>query len=249
MNGKPLGKKAYGSICHLSNSRLGESERHVHDGQKRICTEKARDKHDVIIVTEKVDGTNVAVVKLDGVMAAEHGRICALNRAGWPAVSAPRDMHRLFAAWVAKHENVFDEILNVGECLHGEWLALAHGTLYDLAGRSPFVAFDMTTTAPRDDRMRVPYDVFEKTCQAGRITKARLLSAGPPCSVENARELLEIDRGYSGLRRGERPEGAVWRVERRHEFDYLAKWVDPAKVDGKYLPEVSGQDAIWLWRP
>ena len=45
------------------------------------------------------------------------------------------------------------------------------------------------------------------------------------------------------------PEGVVYRVERKGDVDFLAKWVRPDKVDGKYLPEMSGEPAVWNWRP
>jgi hypothetical protein len=50
----------------------------------------------------------------------------------------------------------------------------------------------------------------------------------------------------------EAPEGAVWRVERKGKFDFMAKWVDPTKVDGKYLPELHSSEyiePIWNWCP
>lgn len=75
---KPLGRKAYGSIGHLPGSRLGPGDHHVHAGQGRICTLVARDRHDQIIVTEKVDGSCCAVAKVEG-------QILALGRAGYPA--------------------------------------------------------------------------------------------------------------------------------------------------------------------
>jgi len=59
MNNKPLGRKSYGSIPHLPGSRLGPGDYHAHEGQARIATEKARDKHDKIYVQEKLDGSNV----------------------------------------------------------------------------------------------------------------------------------------------------------------------------------------------
>jgi hypothetical protein len=31
--------------------------------------------------------------------------------------------------------------------------------------------------------------------------------------------------------------------------DFLAKWVRPDKVDGMYLPEISGKEPVWNWRP
>ena len=38
---------------------------HVHAGQAEICTEKARDKHDKVIVQEKLDGSCVAAALID----------------------------------------------------------------------------------------------------------------------------------------------------------------------------------------
>ena len=252
-NSKPLGRKAYGSIGHLPTSRLGPKERHVHEGQARICTEKKRDKHDTIIVTEKLDGTNVAVANVDGT-------IVPLNRAGWPAVSAPREMHRLFAAWAFENQSRFlCTIPEPGMTIHGEWLAQAHGTLYDLVG-DPFVVFDVTRTGKKGARERLPYSETWGRCDTrGGFSTPRILSWGDPVSIEDIRKALEIDRGYHGVRDGELMEGAVWRVERRGEFDFLAKWVNQEKVDGKYLPEQHARelkalgmplpDPIWLWRP
>jgi hypothetical protein len=44
-------------------------------------------------------------------------------------------------------------------------------------------------------------------------------------------------------------EGAVWRVERKGSYDFMAKYVRPDKIDGCYLPDISGKEAIWNWRP
>ena len=65
---KPLGRKAYGSIPHLPNSRIGPGDHKCHEGQERIATVKSRNKHDVIIVQEKLDGSNVAVALKDGII-------------------------------------------------------------------------------------------------------------------------------------------------------------------------------------
>lgn len=52
---KPLNKKAYGSIPHLPQSRLGPKDIGISPGQAKICTIKARDRNDTIIVQEKLD--------------------------------------------------------------------------------------------------------------------------------------------------------------------------------------------------
>jgi len=43
-------------------------------------------------------------------------------------------------------------------------------------------------------------------------------------------------------------EGAVWRVERKGKVDFLGKYVRAGKIDGKYLPEMTGGEAVWNWR-
>ena len=93
MTTKPLGMKAYGSIPHLPESRLGPGDHSVNAGQARICLERTRDRHDVIIVQEKLDGSCTAVAKVDGV-------IIPLGRAGYPAWTSKYEMHRLFSDWV-----------------------------------------------------------------------------------------------------------------------------------------------------
>jgi hypothetical protein len=35
----------------------------------------------------------------------------------------------------------------------------------------------------------------------------------------------------------------TWKV------DFLAKYVRPDQVDGRYLPELTGQAAVWKWHP
>jgi len=79
-NIKPLGHKAYGSIPHLPYSRLGPGDHHIGQGQAEIATKKARDKNDLIIVQEKLDGSNCSVAKING-------KIIALGRSGYLAVS------------------------------------------------------------------------------------------------------------------------------------------------------------------
>jgi hypothetical protein len=228
---KPLGIKNYGSIGHLPNSRLGPGDHRVPDGQADICCTKARDRHDRIIVTEKLDGSNVGVARIDGA-------ILALGRAGYLAQSSKYVQHQLFAAWVRENESRFLDALSDGERFVGEWLAQAHGTKYELR-HEPFVIFDLMIGIER-----APWDSLRMRAY-GRFVLPAVLSDGAPLSVETA--LMRLgERGYHGA--AELPEGAVWRVERRGEYDFMAKYVRPEKVDGCYLPEQGGAEC-WNWRP
>src|SRR5690348_7436881 len=112
---KPLGYKSYGSIPHLIGSRMGPSDHHAEKGQCRIATEKTRDKHDFVIVQEKLDGGNVGIAKVNS-------QILAITRAGYLAETSPYATHYAFAEYVRRNEKRFNELLNEGERICGEWL-------------------------------------------------------------------------------------------------------------------------------
>jgi ATP-dependent RNA circularization protein (DNA/RNA ligase family) len=225
---KPLGRKNYGSIGHLPNSRLGPADHCVTEGQARIATIKVRDKFDTVIVQEKLDGSNVGVCKVDG-------KILAITRAGWLAETSPYDQHLLFGKWVEENAARFDALLQEGERICGEWLLLAHGTRYNLK-HEPFVAFDIMT-----GETRLPFTEF--MARAEGFVTPKVLSVGPAFSVEAAMEALG-EFGHHGAL--DEVEGAVWRIERKGKVDYLTKFVKPTKVDGKYFKEKIGID---VWNP
>ena len=116
---KPLGRKAYGSIPHLPGSYMEDSDGEANEGQVQICLYKAR-KWDRVLVLEKLDGTNVAVARVNG-------EIVPLIRAGYRASDARYEMHHRFHRWVMRHIERF-AWLKEGERISGEWLAQAHGT-------------------------------------------------------------------------------------------------------------------------
>lgn len=217
---KPLGGKAYGHIPHLPGSRIGPGDHRCHPGQARICTEKPRDKHDVIIVQEKIDGSCVSVALLND-------EILALTRAGYPAISSKYRMHYLFDKWVKKNEERFCTILFEGERVIGEWLVHAHGTRYNLQ-HEPFVAFDIMTGTER----MVHEDFFKRVARAGIIAPLTLFKGyGASSPIERVKTVIQRS-GHGAI---DPVEGAVWRVERKGKVDFLAKWVRPDKVDGLYL--------------
>lgn len=229
---KPLGRKSYGSIGHLPCSRMGPGDHAVHPGQAKICTEKVRDKHDRVIVQEKLDGSCCCVALVGGI-------VHPLGRAGWPAVSSKYFQHRLFHDWAMLNSERFFSVLKEGERLVGEWLAQAHSTRYDL-NHDPFVVFDIMT----EDK-RIPFNEFRDRV-GDKFKTPYLLSDGPPVNVQSAIALAQAHNHHRAI---DPIEGVVLRVERRGEIDFLAKYVRPEKLDGIYLPEISGQEAVWNWQP
>lgn len=241
---KPLGIKNYGHIAHFPGSRMGPGDHRCHEGQLQIATLKPRDKHDHIIVQEKLDGSNVGV-------ALVKGELFALTRAGYNAFSSPYEQHHHFGRWVLKNRERFLAVLQEGERLCGEWLMQAHGTRYDLP-HEPFVAFDLMTGTER-----TIYDDFLARILPEKFVTPHLIHRGKPLSIDDALRTLN-GKGFHGA--SDPVEGAVWRVERNHllgkhtgerrwAVDFLAKYVRPDKVDGSFLPEVSGQPPVYNWKP
>lgn len=240
MNTKPLGGKNYGSIAHLPGSRMGPADHKCHEGQELICLVRPRDKHDTIIVQEKLDGSNVGVAKVGG-------QILALSRAGYLASSSPYEQHHKFDAWVRENAERFDAVLREGERIAGEWLIQAHGTRY-LLRHEPFVAFDLL----RNGMQRTPWaELCERVEDEFHVPYT--ISVGPPVSIEDA--MAEL--GEYGKHGAIDPvEGAMWRVERnelidkqlggerRVIVDFLAKYVRSNKVDGCYLESFTGEGPV-----
>jgi ATP-dependent RNA circularization protein (DNA/RNA ligase family) len=215
---KPLGIKSYGSIPHFQGSRVGPSDHHCSPGQKTICTLQKRDKHDVIIVQQKLDGGNVGVCKVNG-------KVLAITRAGYLAETSPYKTHHSFKLYVQREYSRFNAMLTEGDRICGEWLLTAVGTKYKLP-HEPFVPFDIF-----HKNKRLPYDQFKTVSTAHDFILPQLISYGDPVSIDKSLSMIIQD--YHGAL--EQVEGVVYRVERRGEVDFLCKFVNHDKIDGKYL--------------
>jgi hypothetical protein len=219
---KPLRAKNYGSIPHLPKSRLGPGDHSISPGQSWILTEKARDAHDIIFVHEKLDGANTGV-------ARHNGEILALSRSGKLCANATYEHLRAFDGWVKINRKLFDW-LEEGERVCGEWLAMAHGTRYTLP-HAPFVVFDLMKGSVRSTQ-----DAMDARIDS-RLTRSACLHKGGPLSITEALKRL----GKFGFHGATEPvEGVVYRVERNGQVDFLAKFVQHWKQDGKYL-----ENPVW----
>lgn len=220
MSNKPLGRKGYGSIGHLPNSRLRDgSDFHVNDVQASLVTDKTRDRYDLVIVQEKLDGSNCSVGLLNG-------ELLPITRKGYHARTNPFEMHHLFADWVEQNEDRFRRVLREGERICGEWLAYVHGTKYNLKGKEPYVVFDIIKETERLSFV----DFVERVGQD--FSKPALIHIGQPISVRKAMN-IHANKHYGA----DEIEGVVYRMERKGKIDFLAKFVRHDKVDGKYMQD------------
>ncbi|MCI0334594.1 MAG: hypothetical protein L0228_15360, partial [Planctomycetes bacterium] len=103
----------------------------------------------------------------------------------------------------------------------------------------PFVAFDLMVEAAR-----LPFAEFNERIDDNFPTP-HLLNVGMPTPVEDAMRRVQEQNKHGAI---DPIEGVVYRVERKDTVDFLAKYVRPDKRDGIYLPEISGQPAVWNWK-
>lgn len=94
-------------------------------------------------------------------------------------------------------------------------------------------------------------DAVEWAIDSQLFDVAPLIHMGKPIGIDESMSSLGQHGRFGAI---DAAEGVVYRVERRlrntpDEVDFLAKYVRPDKVDGCYLPEISGAETIWNWRP
>jgi hypothetical protein len=221
---KPFRGRSYGSIPHLFGS-CSCGDKFVGIDQHRIATEKTRDKNDLIIVQEKLDGANVGILRKDGILIP-------ISRNGHRCDDSTYSQHRIFHQWVMQHYNKFDW-LEENEILCGEWMILAHGTKYNV--KNPLIVFDLM-----GDYGRLAHDEFGRRLPK-IFTAPALLHVGGSFSIEDAMRMLGTFGHHDGL---EEVEGAVWRVERNGKIDFIAKYLRrPPNTIGRYL----GHEKYKLW--
>lgn len=241
---RPLGGKAYGSIGHMPDSRLGSGDHFISYQQASFITGVCPRGYRVW-AQEKLDGCCMVVAKVNG-------RIIALGRAGYQAETASYEHMRLFAPWVARRAARFDELLGEGDRVCGEWLPMAHSVRYEIRDQeSLWHVFDVFRG---DVRLDVP-TVRMLALGAGlRVIPAIgwERSQRPPRPLVSLRVSLGSLRTEMGVLPMDEPEGVVYRVERKKgaawETSFLAKWVRADFEPGRYLvgqPGNASTEPVW----
>ncbi len=219
--------KTYNKIPHLPSSRLGEGDHCVDINTESLLTKDCPNEC-LVIVQEKLDGSNVCVVR-------HKGKLFALSRSGYDCSNSNQEQHRMFAAYVKKYINKFSSIIiNDGDRIVGEWLALAHGTIYE-GIEEPFVPFDMYI-----DKKQLSYWEFLTKISRVELEPPALLHVGGACSIRRALKLLTKYSEWDDN------EGVIYRLEENMIPKIMAKYVNHDKVDGKYLKD--GIMPIYNWR-
>lgn len=233
---KVLDYKTYNSIGHFATSRVGPKDHHIDSKTELLCT-TAFPLHQkcYLYIEEKMDGSNVTVVRLNG-------QIYALGRSGYDCKDSNLEQHRMFYRWVEKNKEKFEKLLpNEHDRVVGEWMVQAHGTIYkDLP--SFYMAFDLFYNKEQQSvrtRIKAVEDV-------GLYNVPLIYKGDTPISLEIASTWPSMNPDA---------EGVVYRLEKvnknhPHEFNkpwIIAKFVKQDKVDGKYIKAFSGEEIKPIW--
>ncbi|MCL2015040.1 MAG: RNA ligase family protein [Defluviitaleaceae bacterium] len=189
--------KSFAPIQHLPGSKMIDADDKLLGAEQvKWLTQRRRTNADMVIVTEKTDGMNAAVLLRDGLLYP-------LIRKGYDCRANPLFWINEFATFVERNEQRFFAVLKEGERLCGEWLIKTHTLSYKLP-HEPFVAFDIIK-----DAARLPYLTFRERIAKGNFVAAGLVHLGEAIPTDVALKLLAT--GYHGAV-GE-PEGLVYRYE------------------------------------
>ena len=218
------GKRPFASIGHLINSKLGSGDRHISAQQSYLCIDKKRGKQDRVIVTEKMDGSNVCVVR-------QGTNLHTLTRSGILCSQSRFEQHRWFRDWVALDSGYLFRDMEQGMSIHGEWMAQSHGIRYHSLP-SWFFVFDI-----KQDGISLPWDSVVEFCERSGLWYVPVLSDGPAISPNL---LIHPVMRSSWLAEGEKGEGLVYRLETHGKVAFWAKLVFHWTQAGKYLPSVTG---------
>jgi len=189
--------KAFATIQHLPGSKMIDAEdKLLGTEQVKWLTQRRHTNADLVIITEKVDGMNAAVLRCGNFLHP-------LIRKGYDCRANPLPWINAFADFVDEHASRFLNVLEDGERICGEWMVKTHTLTYKLP-HEPFVAFDIIK-----DAERLPYLKFKERAATEGFITAGLVHMGEAMPLEMALQLL--GSGYHGAV-GE-PEGLIYRYE------------------------------------
>ncbi|GHU53591.1 hypothetical protein AGMMS49975_12060 [Clostridia bacterium] len=201
---------SFATIQHLRGSKMIEnSDKLIGEQQELWMIERRRKPDDLVIITEKVDGMNAAVLR-------QGDLLYPLVRKGYDCRTNNHEWIRSFANFVEANAERFIRLLADGERICGEWMVKTHTLSYKLP-HEPFVVFDLISGTTR-----VRYLDFRSRVSAEGFVTTGLVHLGEAMPARMALDILGT--GYHGVI-GE-PEGIVYRYEdARNGFVCSGKYV------------------------
>lgn len=191
--------RSYGQIKHLPGSKMiNDEDKLIGKQEISLLCERRRDPSDRVIITEKIDGMNSAVLKKDN-------KLYPLVRHGYDVRTSNVPWIRAFAKFVEINGDRFMNMLQDGQRCCGEWMIKTHTIRYKLP-HEPFVPFDIIDS----NNNRLLYNEFYDLVKFYKFTPTGLVHIGESIPPEIALSIM--GHGYQGAIDGI-PEGIVYKYE------------------------------------
>lgn len=208
--------KNFGHIGHLEGSKLiDDKDKLLSKEEQYKYTVCKRDKNDLVIISEKIDGMNAGVVK-------KNGLLYPINRNGYDVRimgAVHKELSILgeeWAKWVDNNYLTYDSILEEGERLVLENCIMQHTLKYKFKGTPVFLLAKF-----KSDNKRINYEELTKLAVKNNMQQPPVLNVGvalPPQII-----IDQYPKGLVGVR-GD-IEGIVYNYEHKGEHDSCAKYV------------------------
>ena len=202
----------YSSIAHLPGSKTFDSTDLTLSKTESSKFTDIRQLQfgEKIIVTEKLDGCNLGVVRQNNDL------ICVIRK-GYLCKDSPEPFIRNFEEYVEINRDRFLQLLVSGERAVCEWMVKTHSLGYRLP-HEPCVILDIIKHCSFS---RLPYlEMVERSTSVG-FPVPGLIHMGIPINPYDL--MVSVDRGLHGCETV--PEGLVYRLERCNKFICIAKFV------------------------
>lgn len=214
-NGKIIPKN-FGHISHLTGSKLIDDEdKLLSEEEQNKYTLSKRDRNDLVIIFEKIDGMNAGVIKKNGVLYP-------INRKGYDTRNMGLinpDLELLgneWAKWVDAHYLKYDSILEEGERLVFENCILQHTLQYKFKCEPVFLLakYDVKNK-------KINHTQLTSLATKNDISQPPVLNIGvaiPPQLI-----IQQYPKGIIGVHG--LMEGIVYNYEHNGEHESCAKFV------------------------
>jgi len=187
---------------------ISDADKLLDQREQDWLTIKTRSINDVAIVTEKVDGCNVGVLR-------RGSELFPIVRKGYDVLSNPLDWIKEFHNFVNERRDRFLDLLNDGERVCGEWMVKTHTLRYRMK-HEPFICFDLISDKYRDRYLNAKHRL-----EANGFVTAGLVHYGTAIPTDEAIQML--GNGFHGVIGV--PEGVVYRYENKDGFVFSGKYV------------------------
>lgn len=206
----------FGSIGHITGSKMiDRSDFFLSVEEQTKYIQCKRDKNDLVIITEKIDGMNAGVVKKDGylypinrkgydtrIIGSQHKELAVLGN-GW-------------AKWVDEHYAIYDAILQEDERLVFEYAEYRHTLEYKFKCEPVFLLAKYDA-----NNKRINYASLTELANKYNLMQPPLLNIGVAVPPEIVIE--QYPKGLVGVKG--QMEGIVYSYEHKDVHESCAKFV------------------------